>query len=699
MRIFHFFNPGRLFWPAVLGLLAYLAAVQIQCVMLESLTADEPVVLAAGYSYLKTGDFRMEPANPPLAKMFAALPLLRFGISPPRDPGPWLRADEGAFAARWFEANARKEDAIVFAARLSSVLLTSCLGLAMALWARSVFGPAAALLALTLYAFDPTVTAHGHYVKNDLPLALFAFLACIAFAAYLKRPGLRRLLLAAIALGMAMSTKFSAVFLLPVFILMYAVWLWLGHKTLSLRRGIFSLAAVAALAGCVVFLVYELSARSHGVQTGGIDSTVIRALFDRSPAGVAGRSAGPPMAAHPFFRGLLILLDLNTQGHPSYLLGEVRTHGWWYYFPIAFAVKMPAATLAFLALAACVGLPQLRRRALRRVAFDWFVLAIPIAVFLAFTVSSPFDIGIRYLLPAWPFLFILAAALVTRARWRPVPILALVLLAGLAAESISIYPHYLAFFNFLAGGPGNGPRILADSNLDWGQDARYLAGWLREHPTPRLCLDYWGSDQPARFGVTGAPVFSRLRAEGRLPEDCIAAVSTNFLYGLSADHGEFGWLRGCPAEARIGYSIDVFDLAKCVPLARSRLAGAIRPVFRGVQHGNFRGALTAADPGRAGESLVFYMTGLGPVSPRVAPGRRAPLDVLSRVDVPLVCQWNAAGGGPMADITFAGLAPGQTGVYQVNILVPQHLASGEITCRSALSDPAQSASMAVALAP
>ena len=130
----------------------------------------------------------------------------------------------------------------------------------MALWTRARFGAPAALLAIALYAFDPTVTAHGHYVKNDVPVALGGFLSCIAFAAYLRRSTLPRLLLAALALGLAIATKFTALLLLPMIALLYAVWRAQGHKPVSRVQGVPALAALLMLSGGVVFLIYAIPA-------------------------------------------------------------------------------------------------------------------------------------------------------------------------------------------------------------------------------------------------------------------------------------------------------------------------------------------------------------------------------------------------------------------------------------------------------
>src|ERR1039458_9005823 len=300
-------RAGRLFWPGTVALLAYLCAVQLFAAWRESNIGDEPVELAAGYSYLRTGDFRMNPEHPPLAKILAALPLLALRPALPLDSTFWTKADEYGFGMRFFEQNSRSIDTLLFTARIVSILLTACLGLAIALWTRNAFGPGAAILALALYAFDPTVTAHGHYVKNDLPVTLFCFLAAIAWCAFLTRPGLRRLALAGVALGLAVATKFSALFLLPVLVILYAIRWWQRQKGLSLRHGIGSMLAATALAAGVVFLVYAALAWSHGVRLGGIDARVCHDLLDRDQSRAMARlvSRGMPRV-HPFLEGLLI---------------------------------------------------------------------------------------------------------------------------------------------------------------------------------------------------------------------------------------------------------------------------------------------------------------------------------------------------------------------------------------------------------
>ena len=635
----------------------------------------------------------MNPEHPPLMKMLAALPLLRFGIHSPFNSEAWQKVDEYPFSTQFFDENAPKEDAILFAARLTSIALTLAFALAIALWTRVVFGPYVAIVALTLFVFDPTIIANGHYVKNDVAVALFAFLSCITWAEYLKVPTVRRLILSGLCLGAALATKFSALFLLPVLLILCLLYQWQTRAgPRGLNRRLLSLAAVIALAIVTVFLVYAVPALLRGVSTGGLDSPAFRDLFDRTRQGANMRPHGGPFTAHPYIVGLTRFLDHGTTGHRSYLFGRFSMDGWWYYFPVAFAVKTPVATLVVIGLAAWGGLKMLGRIRLRALKFEWFVLAVPLVVFCLFAFASRIDIGIRHLLPVWPFLFILSAAAFSRARFRHAPVILLVVVTILVAESISIFPHDLAFFNVLAGGPARGPAILADSNIDWGQDAKNLRDWLQAHPpSPRLCLDYWGNANIGRLGVHGPSLLEKWDAEHRIPVDCVAAVSVNFLYGHSPDRGNFELLRALPPAARIGYSIYVYDLPK---LARQGLLPfsmqPFEPAFQGVLHQDLRGKPSTADPARPGEVLSFYMTDLGPVTPPVPAGSRASLTTLSHTVFPISCRWKTAAGWSEADVLFSGLAPGLTGIYQVNVRVAADAVSGEIACNSLLPSGAQS---------
>jgi hypothetical protein len=174
--------------------------------------------------------------------------------------------------------------------------------------------------------------------------------------------------------------------------------------------------------------------------------------------------------------------------------------------------------------------------------------------------ASNINIGIRHLLPIYPFVFVLAGA--TLAAWsgkRKAMVLG-VLGAALVAESLAIYPHYLAFFNVLSGGPANGPNLLVDSNLDWGQDVKKLKRYMDRHAIPRVCMAYFGTADLDYYGLPyDTLAHERTEAEA-MSRDCVLAVSATLLEGVYLPDDSFAWLRERKPTARVGYSIYVYDL-------------------------------------------------------------------------------------------------------------------------------------------
>jgi hypothetical protein len=236
--------------------------------------------------------------------------------------------------------------------------------------------------------------------------------------------------------------------------------------------------------------------------------------------------------------------------------------------PVAFAAKTPLAELALLAIAAGLALQRLRRVRLRDVEFHWFLLVIPPAAYFAVSLPIHFHAGMRHLLPLDPFLFVFAAAVllggpVPEWRWTAVAAGA----ALLILESAAIYPHYLAFFNALAGGPTGGRRLLVDSNLDWGQDVKNLKTYLDARRIPEVCISYFGMADLDYYGIrhTGLPAVPDAGAARNL--DCVAAISVT---NLAMERSRYAGLDALRPDARIGYSIYVYDLRKRRPAGGGR---------------------------------------------------------------------------------------------------------------------------------
>ena len=550
------------------GLLTILAVLLIGSAANESPTNDETIHLAAGYVYLTTGEYSMELAHPPLGRVLAALPLLSLTIQYTPANRAWAEINQ------FLWRNAVPGETILFRARLAVITLTILCGGWLVWWTRRNFGAAIALLALTFFVFDPNLIAHGHYVTTDLIAALGIFLALTLWTSFLLEPNWKHLVAAGVGLGLALVSKYSAVFLLLVFPLLYCLaWQYhRGRRFFTWRAAMLVFVVICITAGSVIALTYAPQAitRFRDLRAAGYQSTrfdrLFAAILGSNPAAgrsiaILGRAAGEPFYA--YVMGLNDVIKHNADGHRAYLLGRFSNHGWWQYFLVAFLVKTPTAVLlaSFLAL---VSLFFSWRRFHPRL-LD-LCIALPPMIFFALAMCASINIGIRYILPVYPFLYVCLAfiwvqhstALLRKARCWVLG----GLIVMLCAESLKTYPHYLAFFNWPSGGPVNGPRYLLDSNIDWGQDLPALKHYIDEHGAMPLCTALFGSRYLRQYGVISRDLLATGIPEGVENLSCVVAVSVNFLTGLYVSPYLFAPLRQREPMARIGYSIYVYDLRR-----------------------------------------------------------------------------------------------------------------------------------------
>jgi hypothetical protein len=522
---------------AVALLLLVMGAVQLTSVLGETQTWDEAGHLTAAYLYLKTGQTAFYTEHPPLRAVFA-LPLLFFHLRLPIEKPDWRDRDRTRSGTWFLYTNGYHPDTLLIAARSVAIALTLAFGLVLVWWTRRQFGPKVAIVALALFCLDPNLIAHGRYVTTDMLSAFTFFLAVISFSSaglqalplWAGRPA--PLWTSGVALAFALVAKYSAISLIPIFALLgLAAW-W--QRRIEARRLVHSLAVVFGIAALTVLLIYA--------------PETIR--------WIAGRTA-----EHPFLTGLSEVIRKSREGHESYLLGQYSQTGWWYYFPVVFAVKTPLGLLAMLAigLGGLVGVARYPGR-LRKANFAWLAMAIPAATFFALSMMNAVNLGVRHILPVYPLLCVLAAALVMRLPRGPM--VAAVCVAALAFESAWIYPNYLAFFNAVAGGPKAGPRYLLDSNLDWGQDVKKLRTWMHGHGIDSVCMFYFGTTGVEFYGVPTKYLPRTWETAGREQMDCVAAISVTNLYDLYVPRGSYAWLREKQPDARIGWSIYVYDLRK-----------------------------------------------------------------------------------------------------------------------------------------
>jgi hypothetical protein len=548
---------------AKLAVLALLAVFIVQAAIAahrDSVTIDEFVDLPVGLYILRTGDFTVDPINPPLARMLAASSLLSEPLSFAPSPG----TPHWAMGYLFMRNNAAAYQAMFVRARMLMIGFTSLLGVLVFVWARQLYGWKAGLCALGAFTFAPNMLAHAHLVTLDMSGALGSTATMYATWRLLERPSLRAAAVTGAALGAATLLKLSGVVLIAsvlASILVHVVWESRGRR----QRPAPGWGALLGVIGVVSLVVLNA-----GYGFSGTFAPLSSASL--SPQGtLATLSAACPWLRLPLPQPLITGIDkVMTTGkglEPQYFLfGQLSSEGWWWYHLAAFALKTPIPLLV-LALSTvyfwCAGKSRGRRE---------YCLFLPVLfIFVANSLFNSLQIGVRHILSVYPLLFIagapwIVAALERRRAGRHGRLLALAATAGLLwylAGSLWVAPRYLQYFNELAGGPEGGHRFLIDSNIDWGQDLIRLREYMDQHGLQAVNLAYFGRVYPGVYGIRFVPL-EKSQSHGP------TVVSASFLMGrpyfwyqggeLRWVHARtYSWLQQYRPVARVG-SMFVFDL-------------------------------------------------------------------------------------------------------------------------------------------
>ena len=528
---------------AAAGLLIVFATLCVHGMLRKSATFDEMVYVASGYSYLETGDFRMHREAPPLIPTLSGIALEALGAFVPigfsTDGPDWEEAREYAFARRFFHEDNSRGFLMLTAARVPIVLLGVLLGLGIYRFGKLLFGAPAGLLALTVFSLDPNMIAHSRIVSADLGLALFFLLSHYFLYAALTSLSVRPVILMSLSVALVLSVKFSGLLVLPSLALLALV-TWLRPPTAILdslsasapayRQRLLRLSLMGLLLSvAATFLL--LSILYHGLDA-----------FSR------------------YYEGIKLIYWNRLPGYRFYMLGEFREKAWPYYYQIAFLLKTPVPTLILGLLSAV-----LWRRVAGGITKTLFLIVPFLIVHLAATQDTA-NLGLRRVIACYPFLFVAIGSLAARSRpagLRRDPRALLVggFLVALGVSAVMIHPHQLSFFNLIAGGPENGYRHLADSDIDWGQDLPSLAALADEERWGEIGLSYFGTDDPGSYGIRWRPIREE---EWARPRPGVYAVSVrNLIYNkLAAEklgRPEMDWLARHAPTARAGYSIYVYD--------------------------------------------------------------------------------------------------------------------------------------------
>ena len=522
-----------------------LALYAAQCgwfVRTQSLTYDEPMHITEGLDAWRNGRFQDFVDNPPLGRLLCTLLL--------RDP-KW-QVDLELLPAG-FRLHRALPDPVKLAtrARTLNVVLGVLLGVVLWRAAATMFSISAANFALALFAFCPSLIAHFSLATTDGIATVMIFLTAVQVLRWRQRPTWQNGLLCGIVLGALLLSKFSAV---PMFVLAMFCMLALAPEGLAfdVRKWKWAKAAVALL---VAFLIVWAGYFFH-ISRVTIRDGVFTASHPHWTAPLVKPTRSKlnisvPIPAGEFIAGLREVALHNARGYPAFFLGGVSKRGGWKaYYPVTILMKWPVIMLAL----AVVGfaLCGLRRKADPQ-AF-WILVSFPAAYFLI-AMFSHFNIGERHILPLYPFGLLFAAAVWQRfSRMRFGRGLLILLLALNAADALRYAPDYLSYFGIFVPPPSS-YRLLADSNLDWGQGLLALRKYEAEHPNENISLAYFGSVDPAAYGVYGRALGENERARGT-----VVVSATNLAGEYLKDPNAYRWLLGYRRIAILDHSLFVFQV-------------------------------------------------------------------------------------------------------------------------------------------
>jgi hypothetical protein len=535
----------------------------------KSATWDEPQHLTTGYLMWERGDFRTDPEHPPFLRLWAALPLLALddikletAAIDHIPPSEWVAARQFEFC-HWFLYQQNDADRLLYRARFMIVLLGVGLGVMVFCWTRELLGFWPATIALGLYTLEPNILAHASLVTTDFGITCFMFGAVYFLWRWTQRPQAGNAAGFVAFTALSVVSKFTAVLLLPVAVVLLVVHAIRSQRALPAAT-LFGAAFVAAwIAVWAVYGFRYLPARStdwrYRVQEDSIYGPRAPKLTTQLVQWADDHHLVPNAYAQGFLLG-----QIKAQARGAYLMGKISSTGWWYFFPAAFAMKTPVALLALLACGVVL--------CCRRWQTDWLFLLLPAVVVLGTAMSAKLNIGLRHILPIYPFLIVVAGMATGKLLTHPRPagrVLLGALGVAVALESALIWPDYLAFFNALVGGPRQGSRSLVDSNLDWGQDLKPLKRWMDREGVDFINLSYFGTADAAYYGINcqhlpGAPFFNAGQiGPPRLPG--FVAVSATNLRGVYADEATrkfYEPLQNAEPVAVIGHSIFVYGFGE-----------------------------------------------------------------------------------------------------------------------------------------
>ena len=584
-----------------------MAVVSFSLAWTDSLTFDEVAHIPAGYTYVKAHDYRLNPEHPPLLKVLSGIAILPLRPNFDWNADFWTTPNNYGEYGQWaagkylLHQSGNNTDWLVFWARVPVIIISLLFGIFLFFWGKKLGGIITGLFALILYAFDPNILGHNHFVTTDIAIALAIGVAFYFFLQFIKKPTWTNALIGGLALGVAQVTKFSAIILLPIFALVLITYPIIKYykkdesrlKVLGqyILKGIFSMIIMFFTIWLVYIPVtYKMTADILPPIT-KIKSQPNKYARDKYLSDFIltanDNALTRPLAVYA--QGLMQVLSRVDDGNVTYFLGNVSSEATQIYFPFVFIAKQTLVHLFFYCIALTLiivifvrgvfmlftqkfqtSIIQFRKFILSR--FHELVLGIFIIFYSYLSITGNLNIGFRHLFPIMPFIYIITAKIIIDSyknlrnpkRKKIVRSAFITLIILLVAIVLNAYPYYMSYFNALFGGPLNGWHYVTDSNADWGQDLKRLKIYIDKHPEiDKIRVDYFGGDDI--HNRLGADKYILWWDSKRPIEPGYYALSTFFIQESiydkkKADDDSYRWLQNYTPIDQVGTSILIYKI-------------------------------------------------------------------------------------------------------------------------------------------
>ena len=546
---------------------------------------DEIAHLPAGVSHWAFVRFDLYKVSPPLVQVVSGLPRYLLGETYDWtlysvDPG--VRPEFVIGRDRLQQAGLGIHREFILP-RLFCVPFSILGAVVLTIWCNRLFGRLSAHVVCAFWCFCPNILAHAQTIIPDVGSVTMGLIAAYGYWTYWKTPTIGNAAWAGFLFGLALLTKLTWLTGVVSFPLAMGLCLALDRQQLAARPWRMRLVDLFISHSVALFILND------GYFFEGTLTPLGEFRFCSESLGGPGTTLRKPgnrftetwMAVIPvpvprnYLQGIDFLRYEVETRYWSFLFGEWRKGSWWYYYLITTLVKTPIPTL----LAVGLGAAAFWRHWSTQAKCALILLGLPAFVaFASISLQGGFNHHHRYVLQIYPPLYLLAAGCAQtslRRSWWSRLCVTLCCLSAMA--SLSVWPHYLGFFNQSVGGPREGWKVLGFSNIDWGQDLLVVDRWIQEHPTARPCSvqsEFFNVDNsffglpkaniprlPLRsnppISTEAAPAANRQPAP--LPEDGWYIINVRQLYDLPG-HSGLGYFRLLEPTDRIGYSFMIYHV-------------------------------------------------------------------------------------------------------------------------------------------